>query len=128
MKMLCFFAKCHEVAIEIEIGDVGAWIGRIADDDGNRLRDRMLEGAFKCREEGRCRLSRHGAHDAARHQEAESVNWIGRVRHQHDVAWRGYGLRHIGEAFLRAQRCHDLSLGLQFDAEAALIIRRLRFE
>ena len=37
----------------------------------------------------------------------------------------GYRLRHIGEAFLRAERRHNLGVGVQLHAEAALVIARL---
>ena len=64
--------------------------------------------------------------DAARHDEAELVDRIGRVRHQDDVAGRGDGLRHVGEAFLGAERGDDLRVGIELHAEAALVIGALR--
>ena len=51
---------------------------------------------------------------------------IGRVRHQNHVARRGDGLRHVGEAFLGAEGCDDLRLGVELHAEAALVIGGLR--
>ena len=74
----------------------------------------------------RRRLGRHRADDAARHQEAEGVDRIGRVRHQHDVARRGDRLRHVGEAFLRAEGGDHLRLGIELHAEPARVIARLR--
>ena len=59
-------------------------------------------------------------------QEAELVDRIGRVRHQDHVARRGDGLRHVGEAFLRAERGDDLRLGIELHAEAALVVGGLR--
>ena len=51
---------------------------------------------------------------------------IGRIRHEHDVARRRDRLRHIGEAFLRAEGRHDLGLGIELHAEAARVIAGLR--
>jgi hypothetical protein len=62
---------------------------------------------------------RHRADHAAGHQEAEGVDRIARVGHQHDVARRGDRLGDIGEAFLRAQRDDDLGVGIELHAEAA---------
>ena len=59
-------------------------------------------------------------------EEAELVDRIGRVRHQDHVARRGDRLRHVGEAFLRAERGDDLRLGIELHAEAALVVGRLR--
>ena len=120
--MPCFFANGDEVLVEIEIGDVGGRVGRIADHDRDRLRDRMDDGALERREECRRRLGRHRADHAARHQEAEGVDRIARVGHQHDVARRGDRLRHVGEAFLGAERGDDLGVGIELHAEAALVI------
>ena len=50
---------------------------------------------------------------------------IGRVGHQHHVARRGDRLRHVGEAFLRAERRDDLGLGIELHAEAARVIAGL---
>ena len=62
---------------------------------------------------------------SARDDEAEGVDRIGRVRNEHNVARRGDGLRHVGEAFLRAERRDDLRLGIELHAEPALVIGRL---
>src|SRR5215472_8047188 len=45
--------------------------------------------------------------------------------HDH-VARRRDRLRHVGEAFLRAQRGDDLGFGVEFHAEATPVIGRLR--
>ena len=66
------------------------------------------------------------ADHAAGHDEAELVDGISRVRHEDDVAWPGDGLRHIGEAFLGAERGDDLRLGVELHAEAARVIGALR--
>ena len=63
---------------------------------------------------------------AARHQEAEGVDRIARIGHQHDVARRGDRLRDVGEAFLGAERGDDLGVGIELHAEAALVIGGLR--
>ena len=115
-----------EVLVEIEARHIGGRIGRIADHHRGRLRDRMDDRALERVEEIRRRLRRHRADRAARHQEAEGVDRIARVGHQHHVAGRGDRLRHIGEAFLGAQRGDDLGLGIELHAEAALVIGGLR--
>ena len=73
-------------------------------------------------EEVRRRIRGHRANDAAGHEEAEGVDRIGRVGHHHHVARRGDRLRHVGEAFLGAQRGDDLGLRIELHAEAALVI------
>ena len=120
--MPCFFANAHELLVEVEIGHVGGRVRRIADHDRQRLRDRMHDRALERREEIGRRLRRHRTAHAARHQEAEGMDRVARVRHQHDVARRGDRLRHIGEAFLGAERGDDLGLGIELHAEAALVI------
>ncbi len=85
----------------------------------------MGDGPLGRDEEIGRRLGRDRADDAARHQEAEGVDRIARVRHQHHVARRGDGLRHVGEALLRAERRHDLGVGVELHAEAALVIAGL---
>ena len=47
---------------------------------------------------------------------------IARIGHQHDVARRGDRLRHVGEAFLGAERGDDLRVGIELHAEAARVI------
>ena len=115
-----------DVAIEIEVGDIGGRIGRIAEDHRDRLRDRVMHRPLERVEEFRPRLGRHVADGAARHEEAEGVDRIARVGHQHDVARRGDRLRHVGEAFLRAERRDHLALRIELHAEAAAVIGGLR--
>ncbi len=86
------------------------------------MRDRALERD----EEFGPRLGRHGADDAARHQEAEGVDRIGGVRDQHDIARRGDRLGHVGEALFRAEGGDHLRLGIELDAEPARVIAGLR--
>jgi hypothetical protein len=45
--MLCLRAKATTVLVEVEIGAIGGRIGRIAQDDGDRLRHRMNDRAFQ---------------------------------------------------------------------------------
>ena len=82
----------------------------------------MDDRALERREEIGRRLRRHRADDAARHQEAEGMDRIARVGHEDDVARRGDRLRHVGEAFLRAERGDDLGVGIELHAEAARVI------
>ena len=71
-------------------------------------------------------LCLHGADDAARHDEAEGMDRISRVGAKHHVARRGDCLRHVGEAFLRAQRSHDLAFRIELHAEPSGVIPGLR--
>ena len=86
----------------------------------------MDDRAFHRLEKLRRRLRRHRADHAARHQEAEGVDRIARIGAQHDVAGRGDRLRHIGKAFLRAQRRDDLGVRIEFHAEPPRVIGGLR--
>ena len=123
---LVLLGEGHEVPIEIERRHHGGRVRRIADHHGDRLGDRMHDGAFERNEEVRRRLGRHRPDHAPGHQEPEGMDRIGRVRDQHDVARPRDGLRHVGEAFLGAQRGHHLGVGVEFDAESPPIITRLR--
>ena len=82
----------------------------------------MADAALQRRDEAVVRLDLQRADDAARHDEAEGVDRIGRVRAQDHVAGRGDRLRHVGEAFLGTERRHDLRVGIELHAEAAGII------
>ncbi len=86
----------------------------------------MDDRAFHRLEKLRRRFRGHRADHAARHQKAEGVNRIARIGAQHDVAGRGDRLRHIGKAFLRAQRRHDLGVRIEFYAEPPPVIGGLR--
>jgi hypothetical protein len=112
--------------VEIEIGRVGGRVRRIVEDQRQRLRDRMAHGALDRDEELVVGLDRHGADHAACHQKAEGVDRIGRIRAQDDIARRGDRLRHIGEAFLGAERRDDLRVWVQLHAETAGVIGSLR--
>ncbi len=70
---LMLLREGHEIAVEIEIRHIGRGVRRIADHQRDRLRHGMHHRALKRREHRGRRLSRHGADDAARHQEAEGV-------------------------------------------------------
>ena len=83
---------------------------------------RALDGAQELGARARRQMPDGGARD----DEAELVNGIGGVGHQDHVAGRRDGLRHVGEAFLRAQRRHDVLVGVEPDAEPALVVGRLR--
>ena len=83
-------------------------------------------GALERMEIGLVRLGRHRADHAARHQEAERVDRVARVRAEHDVTRRRDRLRDVGEAFLGAQGGDHLGVGIELHAEAAAIVRRLR--
>ncbi len=62
----------------------------------------------------------------ARQNEAEGMDGISRIGHQHHIARRGNRRRQIGEAFLGAQRRNHLGIGIERHAEAALVIGRHR--
>ena len=118
--------EANHLPIEVEVGDVSRRIGRIADHERDRLRDRVDDGAFERVEERRRRLRGHRADHAAGHQKTEGVDRVGRIGHQHHVARRRDRLRHIGKTLFRAERGDDLGLRIEFYAEAARVIARLR--
>ena len=115
-----------QILVEIEVCNVGGGVGGIADHQRQRFWDRMDDRALHRLEELRRRLRRHRADHTARHQEAEGVDRIARVGAQHDVARRGDRLRHIGKAFLRAERGHDLGVRIELYAEPPPVIGGLR--
>ena len=117
--------KQHEVLIEIERRDHRRRVGRIADHHGNRFRRRVDQRPLKRDEIVRRRLGRNGPNDAAGNQEAKGVDRIGGVRRQHHVARRGDRLRHVGEAFLRAERGDDLSLRIELHPKSPRVIAGL---
>ena len=80
MKMPCFFANGDEVLVEVEVGDMRGRIRRIADHDRDRLRDRVGDRALERAKKSGVGSDRHRADDAARHQEAEGMDRIARVR------------------------------------------------
>src|SRR5205085_2849341 len=88
---LVLFRERDQILVEIEVGDVSRRIGWITDDEGQRLRDRMDDGALDGFKELRRRLRGYRADHAAGHQKPEGVDRIARVRTQHDVARRGNG-------------------------------------
>jgi hypothetical protein len=65
---------------------------------------------------------RHRADDAAGHQEPESVDRIARVGNEDHVAGRDDRLGDIGEAFLGAERRHDLPLRVELHPEPAAVV------
>ncbi len=58
----------------------------------------------------------------AGHQEAESVDRIGRIGADDRIAGRGNGHGEVGEAFLGTERGDDFGIRIEFDAVAAVII------
>jgi len=84
--------------------------------------DEAYFAALERREKALVGLDGHGADDTARHQEAEGVDRVARIGHQHDVTRRSDRLRHVGEAFLGAERGDDLRVGVELHAEAASVI------
>src|SRR6185369_16019922 len=59
--------------------------------------------------------------------ETEGVDRTGGIRGKDDVARRGDRLGKVGEALLGPQGNDDFLVGVERDAEAALVIGRLRF-
>ena len=126
MMMSFFLREGDDVLVEVERRDQRGRVRRIVEDQRQRLRDRMADAALQRRDEAVVGLDLQRADDAARHDEAEGVDRIGRVRAEDDVARRGDRLRHVGEAFLGAERRDDLRVGIELHAEAARIIVGLR--
>ena len=118
--------KRDHVLVEIERRNHGRRIGRIVEDERNRLRDRVAHGALERWEESLIRLDRNRANDPAGHQEAEGMDRIGRVRAEDDVAGCCDRLRHVGEAFLRAEGGDNLRIRIELHVETTGIIGGLR--
>ncbi len=119
------FREGDQFAIEIEGSDTGRRVRRVAHHDRDRLRNRKQHRPFQRTEKRVVGLDRNRTDGAARHQEAEHVNRIGRIGNDDDIARRGDGLGDIGETFLRTQRGDDLGVGIELHAEPARIIGRL---
>ena len=86
----------------------------------------MHHRAFERAEKGVVGFDRHRTDGAARHQETEGVDRIGRVGNDDEIARRGDRLRDVGEAFLGAERGNDLRFRIELHAEPARIIGGLR--
>ena len=114
--------ESDQILVKIQRRHGGRGISWIADDNAYRLWDRVFDRTLQRLEELGRRIGGRRADDAARHQEAEGVDRIGRIGNQDHVARRGDGLRHVCEALLGAQSSDDLRVRVQRDAEAALII------
>ncbi len=114
--------EMDEVLVEIERRDDRRRIGGVADHNGDRLRDRVDDRALERMEELRVRIGGNRADRAPGHQEAESVDRIGRVRHDDDVAGRGDRLSDVGKPLFGAERRHDLALVVELHAEPARVI------
>ena len=115
-------AEIDHLGIEVEIDHLRRRVGGVVQHQRDRLRHRMGHGALELGHEIDAGPGRHVAHRRARDDEAEGMDRIARVRHQHDVARRGDRLREVGEAFLRAQVTMTSRLGIELDAEAAPVI------
>ena len=116
------FRERDSILVEIQIGHLSRGVGRVARHHGDGRWRRMAHRATDARKVLLRRMRLDGANDAARHDEAEGVDRIGWVWRDDHVARRGDGLGKVGEAFLRAERGDDLSVGVQLYAEAAIII------
>src|SRR5262245_4392460 len=111
-----------EIAVEVEVRNAGSRIRRIADDDRDRFRDRMLYRSLEGAEEGGVGLDGDRTDSAARHQKPEDVDRVGGVGNDDDIARRSDRLGDIGKAFLRAERGDDLRFWIELHAEAAGVV------
>ncbi len=114
-----------EVLVEVEDRHERGRVRGVADHDRDRLGDRVDHRPLQRGEEAGRRVGGDRADRAARHEEAEGVDGVGGIGHNHHVARTGDRLRHVGEAFLGAERRHDLRVGIDLHAEAAGVIGRL---
>ena len=129
-----FLRELHRLGIEAEVRGGCGGVGRVAEHDRERLGDRMPDRPLDAAQElgvrifrGRCASGgRNVADRGAGNDEAELVNRIGRARYQDHIAGRRYGLRHVGEAFLRAERRDHLGFGVELHAEPARVVGGLR--
>ena len=116
----------HHFLVEIEARHDRGRVGRIAQHQRERLWNAVPDGLVHRDEKIVIHARRDVAHGRAGYDEAEFVDRIGGIGHEDHVARRGDGLRHIGKAFLRAKRRHNLRVGIELHAETPLVIRRLR--
>src|SRR5262249_58500908 len=98
-KNFMLLRKRDEILVEIERCYVGGWIGRVADNDRCRLRNRMHDRPLERVKEVRRRLRGNRANCPTSHQEAECVDGVTWVRHQDDITWCSDGLRDVCEPF-----------------------------
>ena len=115
-------AERDDLAVEIEIDGLRRRVRREVQYDRQRRRDAVPHRLFQFGEKVEFGADRHVPHRGAGHDEAEGVDRIARVRHQHDVARPGNRLRQIGEPLLRPQRDDDLALGIDLDIETAGVV------
>ena len=116
-----------EPLVEGEVGDIGGRVGRIADHQHLGARHRVAHRHFEAIEEVVAGRGRDRADRGAGDDEAEAVDRVGWVGREDDVARRGDRLGEVGEALLRAQGDDDFLVGVDGDAEAALVVGGLRF-
>ena len=126
MMRLVLLREGDKVLVEIERRHMRGRVRRIADHDRERLRDRVDDSAFERVEILLVGFRRDRADHAARHQEAEGMDRVARVRAEHDVARRRDRLRDVGKPLLGAERRDHLRVGVELHAEAAAVIGRLR--
>ena len=119
-----------EIAVEIEIADLGRRVGREGDDERHRLRDRVDDGALERPQvllgiEAAVVERGDVAQGAAGDHEAVGVDGVAGVGDEHDVA--GGGDRHgeVGEALLGAEGGDHLGLGVELHPEAAGVVAGL---
>ena len=115
-------AEIDDLGVEIEVDRLRRRVGREVEDDRERGRNAVLHRLLQLAEEVEFGADRDMTHGGAGHDEAEGVDRIARVRHEHRVARRGDRLGQIGEPLLRAERDDDLALGIELDMEAAGVI------
>ena len=125
-----FLREGYEIAVEVEIADLGRRVGRKGDHHRHRPRHRVGHRAVErpqvlLRIEAAVVERRDVAERAAGDHEAVGVDRIARVRDEHDVA--GGGDRHgeVGEAFLGAEGGDHLGLGVELHPEAAGVVAGL---
>ncbi len=120
--MLVLAAERHDLAVEIQRGDVGGRVGREVHDQRRGLRHRVAHRLVQRPQHRLVRAGRDRADRGAGDDEAELVDRVGRVRHQDRVARAGDGGGQVGQPLLAAQRRHHLRLRVQPHVEPAGVV------
>ena len=115
-------AELDNLAVEVEVNSLRGRIGGEVEDDREGGRNAVLDCLFELAEKVEFRADRHVPHRSACHDEAECMDWIARVRGEHDVARCGDCLGEVGEPFLRAEGDNDFTFRIKIDSEAARVI------
>ena len=111
-----------DLAIEVQLGEIGGRIGGEVHDQRGRLRHRVAHRAVERAQHLLVRPGRNAAHRGAGDDEAELVDRVRWIGHENRVAGTGDGGGEVGQPLLRAEGRDDLALRVQRHVEAAAVV------